>query len=44
MTKKTLDANALLCENNTVKNHHVNWLDFLKKLGFLDKIFDKKQY
>ena len=40
MTKKALEANALLCDNNTVKIHYVNQSDFLKnKLGFLDKIF-----
>ena len=43
MTKKALDANKLLCDNNTVKTHHVNWSDFfLRKLGFLDEIFLKK--
>ena len=42
MTKKASDANELLCENNTVKTHHVNRSDFFKKLGFLDKIFNKK--
>ena len=42
MTKKALDANKLLWDNNTVKTHHVNWSDFKKKLGFLDKIFGKK--
>ena len=41
MTKKALDANKLLCDNNTVKTHHVNWSDFLKILSFLDKIFSK---
>ena len=44
MTVKASDANKLLCDNNTVKTHHVNWSDFLKKLGFLDKIFSKKQF
>ena len=39
MTKKALDVNELLCDDNTVKTHHVNWSDFLKKPGFLDKIF-----
>ena len=38
MTEKALDANELLCDNNTLKTHHVNRSDFLKKLGFLDKI------
>ena len=42
MTVKASDVNKLLCENNTVKNHHVNWSDFWKKTGFLDKIFSKK--
>ena len=41
MTKKALDAKELLCDNNTVKTHHVNWSDFLKILSFLDKIFNK---
>ena len=31
MTKKALNANVLLCDNNTVKIHHVNQSDFLKK-------------
>ena len=31
MTEKALDANELLCDNNTVKTHHFNRLDFLKK-------------
>ena len=45
MTKKALDANELLCDNNTVKTHYVNRSDFLKKkLGFLDKILSKKQF
>ena len=41
MTKKALDANELLCDNNTVKTHYVNRSDFEKKLGFLDKILGK---
>ena len=44
MTVKASDVNKLLCDNNTVKNHHVNWSDFWKKTGFLDKIFSKKNY
>ena len=46
MIKKALDANEFLCDNNTVKTHHVNQSDFLKKkkLGFLDKILSKKQF
>ena len=36
--------NKLLCDNNTVKTHHVNQSDFLRKVGFLDKIFIKKQF
>ena len=44
MTVKASDVNKSLCENNTVKNHHVNWSDFWKKTGFLDKIFSKKNY
>ena len=32
MTKKALDANKLLCDNNTVlKTHHINQSDFEKK-------------
>ena len=42
LTKKALDASELLWDNNTVKTHHVNW--WKKKLGFLDKIFGKKQF
>ena len=34
MTKKALDVNELLCDDNTVKTHHVNWSDFLKNLAF----------
>ena len=34
MTKKALGANKLLCDNNTVKTHHVNWSDVKKKLAF----------
>ena len=41
MTKKALDANELLCDNNTVKTHQVNRSDLKKKLGFVDKIFSK---
>ena len=38
MTKKALDANELLCDNNTVKTHQVNRSDLKKKgLGFVDK-------
>ena len=43
MTKKVYDANELLCDSNTVKAHQVNWSDFQKRLGFVDKIFSKKQ-
>ena len=43
MTEKALYANELLCDNNTVKTHHVNRSDFFKKLGFLDKILSKKK-
>ena len=42
--KKALDANKLLCDNNTVKTHQVNRSDLKKKLGFVDKIFSKKQF
>ena len=31
MTEKALDVNELLCDNNTVKTHHVSQSDFLKK-------------
>ena len=44
MTEKALYANELLCDNNTVKTHHVNRSDFFKKLGFLDKILSKKKF
>ena len=44
MTKKVLDANEILCDNNTVKTHQVNRSDFKKRLGFVDKIFGKKQF
>ena len=38
MTKKALEANALLCDNNTVKIHYVNQSDFLKiNLAFLTR-------
>ena len=33
MTKKALDVNKLLCDNNTVKIHHVNRSDLEKKLA-----------
>ena len=44
MTIKDSDVNKLLFDNNTVKTHLINQLDFLRKLGFLDKIFSKKQF
>ena len=44
MTIKDSDMNKLLFDNNTLKTHHDNWSDFLRKLGFLDKIFIKKQF
>ena len=31
MTISASDANKLLCDNNTVKTHHVNRSDFLRK-------------
>ena len=38
MTKKALEANVLLCDNNTVKIHYVNQSDFLKiNLAFLTR-------
>ena len=43
MTKKVLDTNDILCDNNTVKTHQVNRSDFKKRLGFVDEIFSKKQ-
>ena len=43
MTNKVLDVNEILFDINTVKTHHVNWPDFLKKPGFLDKFSSKKQ-
>ena len=44
MTLTASDANELSrdCDNNTVKTHHDNRSDFLRTLGFLDKIFSKK--
>ena len=44
MTIKASNTNKLLCDNNTVKTHHVNWSDFLRKLGFLDKIASKNPF
>ena len=44
MTIKDSDMNKLLFDNNTVKTHLVNQSDFLRKLGFLDKILSKKQF
>ena len=44
MTIKDSDMNKLLFDNNTVKTHLVNQSDFLRKLGFLDKIFSNKQF
>ena len=44
MTIKNSDMNKLLFDNNTVKTHLVSRSDFLRKLGFLDKIFSKKQF
>ena len=44
MTEKASDAKGELLCDNTVKTHHVNRSDLKKKkLGFLDKIFSKKQ-
>ena len=43
MTIKASDTNELLCDNDTVTTHHVDRSDFLRKLGFLDKIFRKKK-
>ena len=32
MTKTASDAKEItICDNNTVKSHHVNWSDFFKK-------------
>ena len=44
MTKNVLDVKELLCDNKTVKTHQVNRSDFEKRLGFVDKIFSKKQF
>ena len=45
MTITASDAKEItICDSNTVKSHHVNWSDFLRKLGFLVKIFFKKNY
>ena len=37
MTKKASDANDLLCDNNTVKTHHVNRSDFFKTRSSVKK-------
>ena len=42
INKKTLDANELLCDNDTVKTYLVTLSFFLKKDDFLNKIFRKK--
>ena len=44
MTNKVLDMNELFFDINTVKTHHVNRSNFLKKPGFLDKFSSKKQF
>ena len=44
MTLTASDANELLSDSNTVKTHHDNRSDFLRKLGFLDKILSKKPF
>ena len=41
--KKFFDANELLYNNNTVKTHQVNRSDFIRRLGFVENIFHKKQ-
>ena len=46
MTKKALDVNELMCDNNTVKTHHINRSDFKKKtwLSRKDLFFPLLQY
>ena len=36
MTLTASNANELLCDNNTVKTHHDNRSDFLRKLYWID--------
>ena len=42
MTGKASEANELLCDNNTKVSSFQSVSFFLRKLGFLDKIFSKK--
>ena len=42
MAKKALGANKLLCDNNTVKTHRVNWSDVKKKLAFQTRFLVKR--
>ena len=42
MAKKALGANKLLCDNNTVKTHCVNWSDVKKKLAFQTRSLVKR--
>ena len=46
MTKKALDVNELMCDNNTVKTHHINRSDLKKKtwLSRKDLFFPLLQY
>ena len=45
MTKKASDTTELLCDNNTVKTHHVNRSDFFKEnLAFWTRSSVKKQF
>ena len=46
MTTKASDANELLYDNTTTLLRLIMSISqiFLKKLGFLDKIFSKKQF
>ena len=44
MTIKALNVNELLCDNNTVKTHHVNQSDFLKENLAFQTFFVKKLF
>ena len=44
MTIKALNVNELLCDNNTVKTHHVNQSDFLKENLAFQTFFGKKLF
>ena len=43
MTKTASDAKEItICDNNTVKSHHVNWSDFFKKTWLFSQDLHKK--